>query len=185
MPTNAVFPLNLKYSWHFCEVTVYPCLGIMGLEHSLVGTSSCKEIGKYNLSSLVASALINKIFKYLFYAFVLTGMSYICLWVIQGQLPCKNVLNNGCLVTQSCPTLCDLMDCSLPGSSVHVGILQARTLEWVAIPFFSGSSQPRHWTLVSWSAGRFCTIWVTREALSCKNITIIKVTIYGALIYNK
>ena len=39
------------------------------------------------------------------------------------------------LVTQSCPTLCDPMDCSPPGSSVH-GILQARTLEWVAILFF-------------------------------------------------
>ena len=38
----------------------------------------------------------------------------------------------GGLVIQSCPTLCDLMDCSLPGSSVH-GILQARILEWVAI----------------------------------------------------
>ena len=38
------------------------------------------------------------------------------------------------LVTQLCSTLCDPMDCSLPGSSVH-GILQARILEWVAIPF--------------------------------------------------
>ena len=38
------------------------------------------------------------------------------------------------LVTQLCPTLCDPMDCSLPGSSVH-GICQARTLEWVVIPF--------------------------------------------------
>ena len=37
-------------------------------------------------------------------------------------------------VTQSCPTLCDPMDCSLPGSSVH-GIFQARVLEWVAIAF--------------------------------------------------
>ena len=43
------------------------------------------------------------------------------------------------LVAQLCPTLCDLMDCSLPGSSVH-GILQARILEWVAIPFSRGSS---------------------------------------------
>ena len=43
------------------------------------------------------------------------------------------------LVTQSCPTLCDPMDCSPPGSSVH-GILQARILEWVAIPFSRGSS---------------------------------------------
>ena len=38
------------------------------------------------------------------------------------------------VLTQSCPTLCDPMDCSPPGSSVH-GILQARTLEWVAVPF--------------------------------------------------
>ena len=42
-------------------------------------------------------------------------------------------------VTQSCPTLCDPMDCNLPGSSVH-GILQARILEWVAIFFSRGSS---------------------------------------------
>ena len=42
-----------------------------------------------------------------------------------------------CLVTQSCPTLCDPMDCSPPGSSVH-GILQARKLEWVAISFSNG-----------------------------------------------
>ena len=44
------------------------------------------------------------------------------------------------LVTQLCSTLCDPMDCSTPGSSVH-GILQARILEWVAIPFSRGSSQ--------------------------------------------
>ena len=43
---------------------------------------------------------------------------------------------------QSCSTLCDAMDCSQPGSSVH-GILQARILEWVTISFSKGSSQPR------------------------------------------
>ena len=45
-------------------------------------------------------------------------------------------------VAQSCPTLCDPVDCSLPGSSVH-GIFQARVLEWVDISFSRGSSQPR------------------------------------------
>ena len=45
----------------------------------------------------------------------------------------------------SCIWFCDLMDCSLPGSSVH-GILQARILEWVAIPFLRGPSQPRDQT---------------------------------------
>ena len=51
------------------------------------------------------------------------------------------------LVAQSYLTPCDPMDCSLPGSSVH-GILQARTLEWVAVPFSRGSSQPRDRTQV-------------------------------------
>ena len=45
-------------------------------------------------------------------------------------------------VVQSCPTLWDPMDCSLPGFSVH-GILQARILEWVAVSFSRGSSQPK------------------------------------------
>ena len=55
------------------------------------------------------------------------------------------------LVTQSCPTLCDPLDYSPPGSSVY-GILQARILEWDASPFSRGSSQPRDQTWVSWIA---------------------------------
>ena len=60
------------------------------------------------------------------------------------------------LVTQSCPTLCDPMDCSLQGSSVH-GILQARILEWVVMPFSRGSSWPRDQTHISCIAGGFFT----------------------------
>ena len=52
-----------------------------------------------------------------------------------------------------CTTLCDTMDCSLPGSSVH-GIFQARVLEWVAISFSRGSSWPRDCTWVSHNVGR-------------------------------
>ena len=59
------------------------------------------------------------------------------------------------------------LDCSWPGSSAH-GILQARMLEWVAMPFSRGSSWPRDWTWVSCVAGRFLTIWATREALSAQ-----------------
>ena len=61
------------------------------------------------------------------------------------------------LVAQPCPTLCNPMDCSLPGSSVH-GILQARILEWIAIPFFRGSSWSRDQTQISCIAGKFFTI---------------------------
>ena len=69
------------------------------------------------------------------------------------------------LVTQSCLTLCNPMDCSLPVSSVH-GILQARILEWVAIFFSRGSSWPRDQTWVTCIAGGFCTVWATMEALT-------------------
>jgi len=62
------------------------------------------------------------------------------------------------LVTQSYLTFRDPMDCSPPGSSVN-GISQARILEWVAIPFFRVSSQPRDQTQVSCIAGRFFTAW--------------------------
>ena len=68
-----------------------------------------------------------------------------------------------CLVAQCCLTLYDPINYSLPDSSVP-GILQARILEWVAISFSRGSSQPRDWTQVSCIAGRFFTIWATREA---------------------
>ena len=71
-------------------------------------------------------------------------------------------------VAQSCSTLCDPMDCSLPWSSVH-GIFQARVLEWVAISFSRGSSQPRDRTWVSCIAVRCFTIWATREVIIILN----------------
>ena len=64
---------------------------------------------------------------------------------------------------QPCPTLCDPVDYSPLGSPVH-GILQGRILEWVAISFSRGSSQPRDQTQVSRIAGRCFTLWATREA---------------------
>ena len=69
------------------------------------------------------------------------------------------------LVTQSRLTLCDPIGCSPPGFSVR-GIPQARILEWVAIPFFRGSSgcRDRTWVWkISCTAGRFFTVWATRE----------------------
>ena len=65
-------------------------------------------------------------------------------------------------VTQLCPTLCDPMDCSLPGSSIHE-IFQARILEWVTISFSRRSSQPRDWTQVFRMVGRHFTVWATKE----------------------
>ena len=85
----------------------------------------------------------------------------------KGHMLCCESIYIKCLkwseVAQSCPTLCNPMDCSPPGSSVHA-ILQARILEWVAISFSSGSFRPRDWTQVSHIAGRCFNLWATREA---------------------
>ena len=69
-------------------------------------------------------------------------------------------------VAQSCLTLCDPMDGNLPGSTVH-GIFQARILEWAAVSFSRGSSQPRDRTWISCIADRCFTFWATREACVC------------------
>ena len=63
---------------------------------------------------------------------------------MKGSCLCVYVLS-----TQSCPVLCNPMDCSPPGSSVH-GILQARIVKWVAMSFSRRSSQPRDQTYVSY-----------------------------------
>ena len=62
-------------------------------------------------------------------------------------------------VAHLCLTLCDPMDYTVPE------ILQARILDWVAFPFFRGSSQPRDRTQVSHIADRFFTSWATREPI--------------------
>ena len=77
------------------------------------------------------------------------------------DFPSKNTgVGSHCLprlVAQLCSTLCDPMDCCPPGSSVHE-ILQARILEWVAMPSSRGASQPKDQTQVSHIASRFFTI---------------------------
>ena len=74
-------------------------------------------------------------------------------WPLASHLLCVCVL-----VVQSCLTLCDPMDYSWIGSSVH-GILQARILEWVTIPFSRGCSWPSDQTQVSALAGGLFTVW--------------------------
>ena len=83
------------------------------------------------------------------------------------------------LVGQSCLILCDPMDCRPPGSSAH-GILQARILEWVAMPSSRGSSRPREWTQVSLIAGGFFTVWATRvEKAMATHSTVLAWRILG------
>ena len=80
---------------------------------------------------------------------------YKFLWDFKGRNEVK-------VKTLSCVQLCKPIDCSLPGSSVH-GIFQAIVLEWIAISFSRGSSQPRAQTRVSHIVDRPFTVWATRE----------------------
>ena len=76
-----------------------------------------------------------------------------------------NIFVTRCTHAQLCPTLCNPVDWSLPGSSVH-GILQARLLEWVAIPFSRGSSRPKdrtHIPCISHTGRQILYHWQTRE----------------------
>ena len=89
----------------------------------------------------------------------LTAMYTNSLWV------CMCLCVNMCVCQSlSLVRLCDPIDCSPPASPVH-GILQARILEWVVIPFSRGSSLPRNWNQISCIGGRFFTFWDTKEAL--------------------
>ena len=108
-------------------------------------------------------------------------------WWVECSIPSMSVRSYPlicmCSVTQSCPTVCDPMDCSPPGSSVH-GIFQARILEWVAISFSRESSWHRDPTHFSWIAGMFFTsepcelIVMFKSSLSLLNSCLICSTSY-------
>ena len=82
-----------------------------------------------------------------------------------------------CLVTNSCLTLCNPMNCSPPGSSVY-GISQVRILEWVAISFSRGSSWPRDWTHMSCIGRWILYHWAMREAQKCDKHCLFPVGLY-------
>ena len=116
----------------------------------------CRDVCVYGRWMDRNSALLKKSLKKLFQVVIHTHMA--SLFIHNKPLkiytkrderakPCESE------VAQSCLTLCDPMDCSLPGSSTH-GIFKARVLEWVAIFFSRGPSQPRGWTLVFHIVGR-------------------------------
>ena len=111
--------------------------------------------GVTKILKFIGSEIELRLFRIQTYA-AFVDLFYMCAYIWKVKM----------LVSQSCLTFCDHTDRSPPGSSAH-GILQARILEWVAILFFRGSSLPRDGTWASCIAGRFFTIWATREAHMC------------------
>ena len=90
---------------------------------------------------------------------------WLALWIygLGVKLWCIQLEGLKVCICVSCLTVCNPTNCTPPGSSIR-GILQARILEWIASPFSRGSSQLRDRNWVSRTAGRFFTVWVTREA---------------------
>ena len=120
--------------------------------------------------------------------FYFLGLQNHCKWWLQPLnkkmlAPWKESFDKpNVIIAQSCPTLCDSMDCSPPGFSVH-GILQARILEWVVMPFSRGSSWPRNRSRVSHIAGRFFTS-DKHSVLKSWDITLLtKVCIVKAMVF--
>ena len=100
---------------------------------------------------------------------------YVCQYLI---IPTGKISACACSVTQSCLTLCDPMDCSLPGSPVP-GVLQARILEWVAFPSSRGSSLSRDRTCVSCISRQILYHWATWEVpYSITNMVLRKDTFF-------
>ena len=91
-------------------------------------------------------------------------------------LSCMHVVK----LLQACPALCDPMDCCPPGSYVH-GILQTSILEWVAMPFSRGSSQPRDqtWVLMSFTSSALaCRLFTTSAILEAHLAIYVTLTKY-------
>ena len=98
--------------------------------------------------------------------FVIFALSSVCVYIYKSTYPATYLMCALYSVAESCQTLCDPMDCSPPGSTVH-RIIQARIPDWVAMPSSRGSSQPRDQTCtscVSCIIGGFFTHGATWEA---------------------
>ena len=105
----------------FCEVSKWPLNQSALLVH---------HDGYLYLSTWLGHRMPRYLWTIILGVSVRVFLDEISIWICRSKADCPSQC--ACSVTSSCPTLCDLMDCSQPGSSVH-GIFQARILEWVAI----------------------------------------------------
>ena len=138
----AVLPINIQ-SWFHSRLTGLISLLSKGRSRVLPNTM----IWRHRFFSIQPSLLSN-------------SHIHTCVYVCVCVCVCVCVL-----VAQLCLTLCNPTDYSPPGFSVH-GILQARILEWIAIPFSKRTSHLRDQTLVSLITGRFFTVWATGKSVS-------------------
>ena len=150
---HSTFIKGLQFSSHLCKELWW---NFCNYSHFIdEGTSAQRHFVTYPRSRSTPKAWVSVIGESLWDIFPLQEITYSLrhFWLIWYKA----------LVTQWCMTLCDLVDCNWLVSSVPE-ILQARILEWIAFLFSRRFSQLRGWTHISCIAGKFFTVWVTREA---------------------
>ena len=133
-----------------------PLLGIW-LEKPVISNDTCIP------NVITAVSTIAKPWKQLLCPLTDEWIQIWCTYIHIYTYIYNEILKANVLVAASCLTLCDPMDCSQSGSYVQ-GIIQARRLAWVTIPFSRGSSWPRDQTQVSYTMGRFFPVWATRHS---------------------
>ena len=156
-----------KKTAHCMISTIWPCQN--GKIRETVKVNSCQKF-RENGKWMRASQVVQIFMAVKLFCMILWWWSHVFLY-LNKPMECTTAsmnpnVNYGLWVIvrvkslKLCPTVCNPMDCSLSGPSVH-GILQARILEWVAISFSRGSSRPRDQTCVSHIAGRRFNLWAT------------------------
>ena len=156
-----------KKTAHCMISTIWPCQN--GKIRETVKVNSCQKF-RENGKWMRASQVVQIFMAVKLFCMILWWWSHVFLY-LNKPMECTTAsmnpnVNYGLWVIvrvkslKLCPTVCNPLDCSLSGSSVH-GILQARILEWVAISFSRGSSRPRDQTRVSHIAGRRFNLWAT------------------------
>ena len=126
----------LQYHSSKASIVRHSAFFMVQLLHPYMTTGQTIPLTRWTFVGKVMNLLFNMLSR-LVIAFLPRGKHLLISWL---QSPSTVILD--VLVIQSCPTLCDPMDCSLPGSAIHE-IFQALVLEWAAISFSRGSSQPR------------------------------------------
>ena len=171
IPTSSLVP-------KLC-LTLQPC----GLPHTRLpypplSPGVCSSLCPLSLWYCLTTSSSAAPFSFCFQSFPASGSFLSQTFVSHGQSFGAMKVKVKAKVLWSCPTLCDPMDYTV------YGILKARILEWVAFPFFMGSSQPRDYTQVSRIAGGFFASWATREALSIYTSILFQILFPYRLLQN-
>ena len=171
----------LQYHSSKASILRHSAFFIVQLSHPYMTTGKTIALTRWTFVDKVMSLLLNMLSR-LVITFLLRSRHLLISWLQSPSaviLDLKKVKSN--TVSTVSPSVCHVQFFATPWTVAHQTSLSTefsrQELEWVAIPFSRGSSRPQDWTQVSCIAGRFFTVWATREALSVLTLRILSVII--------